>query len=135
MSLPRQVLPGTTYLLTRRCIGRQFLLKPLKFTNQMFLYCLAVAAEKYGVLIHPAPVLSHHYHLLATDVRGELPEFMRYLNEFVAKTMNAHYGRWEYFFAPGSYSAVMLTDSAAVLEKMVGKCFSGAVSTTSNCVA
>ena len=28
MSLPRQVLPGKTYLLTCRCIGRRFLLRP-----------------------------------------------------------------------------------------------------------
>ena len=30
MSLPRQVLPDKTYLLTHRCIGRRFLMRPDK---------------------------------------------------------------------------------------------------------
>ena len=29
-------------------------------------------------------------------------------DNFIAKVMNAHWGRWESFFAPGSYSAVKL---------------------------
>jgi REP element-mobilizing transposase RayT len=112
-------LPNTTYLLTRRCIGRQFLLKPSKFTNQVLLYCLAVAADKYNILVHAFTALSNHYHLAATDPDGNLPEFMRYLNEFTAKAMNAHWGRWESFFAPGSYSAVKLLDADAVMDKLV----------------
>ena len=39
---PRQVLPGTTYLVTRRCAQRQFLLRPSAATNGVFLYVLAV---------------------------------------------------------------------------------------------
>jgi hypothetical protein len=44
MSLPRQVLPGEFYLITRRCQQRQFLLRPDTATNNAFTYCLIEAA-------------------------------------------------------------------------------------------
>jgi len=40
MSLPRQVLPGQFYMITRRCTQRQFLLRPDQPTNAAFTYCL-----------------------------------------------------------------------------------------------
>jgi len=40
MSLPRQVLPGQFCLVTRRCVQRQFLLRPDAETNNAFTYCL-----------------------------------------------------------------------------------------------
>ena len=49
MTAPRQVLPGTTYLVTRRCAQRQFLLRPSAVTNGVFLYVLAAAARRFGV--------------------------------------------------------------------------------------
>ena len=52
MTAPRQVLPGATYLVTRRCVQRQFLLRPSRQTNQTFLYVLALAAARYRVDTH-----------------------------------------------------------------------------------
>jgi putative transposase len=46
MSLPRPVIPGRTYLLTRRCSERRFFLRPDHATNNNYLYCLAYAAQK-----------------------------------------------------------------------------------------
>ena len=63
--------------------------------------------------------LSNHYHLILTDPYGNLPEFMRYLNEFSAKCINALYGRWESVYAPGSYSAVRLVSSQDALDKTI----------------
>jgi putative transposase len=119
MSAPRRIVPGTTYLLSRRCFGRHFLLRPSNKTNQIFKFCLAAAAEKTGVLLHNFCVLSNHYHIVATDVRGNLPRFMHWLNEYVAKCVNAELGRWEFFWAPGSYSAVALVDREDVIDKLV----------------
>ena len=118
MSLPRQILPGVTYLLTRRCSQRQFLLRPSRRTNAALLYVLALAAERTGVLLHAFCFLSNHYHLVVTDPRGTLPEFMRYFNEFTARALNASYGRWESFWAPGSYSAVRLLSPEDVIAKI-----------------
>ncbi len=118
MSYPRQVLPGATYLVTRRCTQRQFLLRPSAQTNAILLYCLARAAGLYGVEVHAYCFLSNHYHLVVTDPRARLPEFMRYLNEHTARALNASLGRWESLWAPGSYSAVRLVEPADVVAKV-----------------
>ena len=59
MTLPRQVLPHQTYLVTRRCIGRRFLLRPDDALNNVFVYCLGLAARKYGVQLHALSVMSN----------------------------------------------------------------------------
>ncbi len=119
MSLPRQIIPGSTYLVTRRCSQRQFLLAPTPYVAQVFLYCLAVAAQRTGVLVHALTLMSNHYHLVVTDPYGRLPEFCAWLNEFVAKALNVHYGRWENFWANEAASCVRLVGDADVLAKMV----------------
>jgi len=119
MSLPRPVLPGTTYLLTRRCFQRQLLLRPDREVNQIFRFCLAHAAQRFEIRLHAYCMLSNHYHLVATDTLGNLPEFMHWLNEYVAKCVNAKLGRWESFWSPGSYSAVQLGDENDLLAKML----------------
>jgi len=44
---------------------------------------------------------------------------MHRLGSLLARALNAHLGRGESFWAPGSYRAVELLDDAAVLEKLV----------------
>jgi len=119
MSLPRQILPGSTYLLSRRCTQRQFLLKPTKLTTQIFMYVLAVAAENTGVLLHAVCVLSNHWHAVVTDPEGRLPDFMCHVNKFVAKAVNASLGRWENLFATEQPSAVRLERPEDVIDKML----------------
>ena len=82
MTEPRQILRNTTYLVTRRCTQRQLLLLPDQagIIEGVFLYCLAYAASKTGVLIHGYCQLANHYHAIVTDVRGTLPRFMELLN-------------------------------------------------------
>jgi putative transposase len=116
---PRQILPGTTYLVTRRCTQRQFLLTP---TNrkyvQAFLYCLAYAADKTGVKIHAVVVMGNHYHLVVTDPDGVIPIFAEVLNKLVAKCLNAMRGRWENFWASEPVSYVRLLDDDAIIRKI-----------------
>ena len=69
MSLPRRVLPNTTYLVTRRCLGRRFLLRPDDALNNLFIYCLGLAANKHGIEVHAVGAMSNHYHLVLTDVQ------------------------------------------------------------------
>ena len=118
MTAPREILPGTTYLVTRRCTQRQFLLRPSRATNQVFTYCLVVASARFGILMHGYAVLSNHYHLVLTDLHGNLPLFMGWLNKHVAKAINARLGRWENLFDSGKYSAVALEDEGAVRDKL-----------------
>ena len=118
MTKPRPIIKGTTYLLTRRCFQRHYLLGSSPVVNQVFIYCMAVAQKKYGMLVHGLCVMSNHYHLVATDPEGNLPKFMHWLHEFVAKNLNIHYRRRESFWSPGSYSAVKLADHGAIVDKL-----------------
>jgi putative transposase len=117
MTAPRRILPGTTYLITRRCAQRQFLLRPCSGTNAIFLYVLALAARRFGIQLHAFCVLSNHFHAVVTDPDARLPAFEQYLDSLVARAVNASLGRWESFWAPSSYSAVALTSPADILEK------------------
>jgi REP element-mobilizing transposase RayT len=117
MTAPRQILPGTTYLVTRRCLERTFFLRPSRLTNATVGYLLAVAAARYEIQVHAFCVLSNHMHLVVTDPGAQLPAFHRYLDSLVARAVNASLGRWETFWAPHSYSAVPLTTPEDVIVK------------------
>jgi putative transposase len=119
MTAPRQILPGVTYLVTRRCSERRFFLRPGTVINEIFLYVLAVAARRNRVAVHGYCVLSNHYHLVVTDTAGRLPAFMQDLNSLVARATNAWLGRWEGFWSSeASYSAVKHGDEDDVIRKM-----------------
>jgi putative transposase len=119
MTLPRRVLPAHTYLVTRRCIGRRFLLRPDDALNNVFVYCLGRAAEKYGVQIHALCAMSNHYHLVLTDMEGRLPDFMAWLNRQLAKCIKPLRGWDEVVWEPNvAYSAVELAGPTEVLDKV-----------------
>jgi REP element-mobilizing transposase RayT len=118
MTAPRQILAGRSYLVTRRCAQRQFLLRPSKVTNETVGYVLAVAAARFGVAIHAFCVLSNHLHIVLTDPSARLPAFHQFLDALVARALNAALGRWEAFWAPNSYSAVALASPNDIIDKI-----------------
>ena len=118
MGAPRRVLPGKTYLITRRCYQRTFRLRPSSRTNQIFLYCLAWAAQKTGVVVHAVCVMSNHHHMVVTDVDGVLPDFLRELHRTVAKALNAAQGQWENLWNMGPTSVVLLPTLDDVRRKI-----------------
>ena len=95
MTAPRQLLPGSMYMVTRRCAQRQFLLSPSALVNQVFLYCMACAIECSGVQVIAFVCMSNHWHAIVQDVEGRLPDFMACLNRLVGKCVNASLGRFE----------------------------------------
>lgn len=119
MSLPRQVLPGSFYLLTRRCTQRQFLLRPDSETNNAYLYCLLVAAQRYGIDVLMMCAMSNHHHLVIFDPSGTYPEFIEHMHKLLARSQNALRGRWENFWAAGQTSVVRLVNPEDVLAKLV----------------
>ena len=119
MTEPRPYLPGETYLVTRRCTQRQFLLLPSEIVAQVFMYCLAVAAALSGVEVHGFAVLSNHYHLLVSDPEARLPVFLHWLNMHVSKLLNVKYRRGETLWSSAPPSVVRLEDAADVLDKLV----------------
>jgi putative transposase len=118
MTAPRQVLPGRSYLITRRCSQRQYLLRPSPETSRVFGFLLAVAARRYGVEIHAYCVMSNHVHLVLSDPEARLPAFSQFLASLVARAMNRALGRSESFWGPSSYSAVALERPLDVLDKI-----------------
>jgi putative transposase len=118
MAHPRRVVPGETYLITRRCYQRTFRLRPCAETNRIFLYCLAFAAQRTGVVLHAVCVMSNHHHLVVTDVRGVLPEFLRELHRLTAKAINASQGQWENLWAAEPCNAVRLVTDGDVEDKI-----------------
>jgi putative transposase len=115
---PRRIVPGETYLVTRRCYQRTFRLRPSAETNRIFVYCLAFAAEKTGVLIHAACVMSNHHHLVVTDPYGVLPDFLRELHRLTAKAMNALQGEWENLWAAEPCNVVRLVTDDDIEDKI-----------------
>jgi len=119
VTAPRHIIPGTTYLVTRRCSERRNFLKPTEMVSQIFLYVLALAARRFHVDVHAFCVLSNHYHLVVTDREARLPAFVQYLDSLVARATNAWLGRWEGFWASGSsYSAVTNEATSDVVRKI-----------------
>jgi len=120
MTLPRQILPGKTHFITRRCTQRQFLLSPSDDeVNQIVEYSLGYAAERTGVELHTVCCMSDHWHVVVTDVEARLPEFLREAHRLIAKCMNLKRERRENFWASGKTSVLALEDADIILEKIV----------------
>ena len=119
VTLPRSIEPGDVVLGTRRCSERRFFLRPDPETCQVFEYCLARCANKYGIELHEFVVMSNHYHLVFTDPHGNRPEFFRDLNKQVASAVNVKLKRFENMFAPGSYNAPKLLEAGDIEAKCI----------------
>jgi putative transposase len=119
VSLPREVLPGRTYMITHRCTQRQFLMRPDSETNNAFTYCLAEAAARCGVEVVFTTAMSNHHHTGIHDPNGHFPAFLEHFHKLFAKCQNALRGRWENFWSSEQTSVVRLVDPDDVLEKMV----------------
>ncbi len=118
MSLPREVLPGRTYMITRRCTQRQFLMRPDDATNNAFIYCLALAAQRAGVLVIFTAAQSNHHHTGIFDPCGTYPDFIEHFHKLFAKSMNCLRGRWENFWSSEQTNVLRLVEPSDVLDKM-----------------
>jgi putative transposase len=118
MSIPREVLPGQTYMITRRCTQRQFLMRPDRETNNAFIYCLGEAAARYRVEVLFTVAMSNHHHTGIYDPQGNYPAFIEHFHKLFAKCQNALRGRWENFWSSEQTSVVRLVEPNDVLEKM-----------------
>jgi REP element-mobilizing transposase RayT len=119
MTLPREVIPGRFYLVTRRCTQRQFLLAPSDDVNNAFTYCLAEAANRFEIEVILPVAMSNHYHAVVFDRHGNLPRFTEHFHKMLAKTLNAMRGRWENFWASEQVCIVHLVDPIDVMRKLV----------------
>jgi putative transposase len=119
MTLPREIIAGRFYMITRRCTQRQFLLRPDRDTNNAFVYCLVEAAQRTGVEVILPCAMSNHHHTVVFDRYGTLPAFTEHFHKLLAKCQNALRGRWENMWAAEQVSVVRLLDPADVMRKLV----------------
>jgi REP element-mobilizing transposase RayT len=119
MSLARQVLPGSDYMITRRCSERRFFLRPDDDTNNAFVYCLALAALRAKVEILFVVAMSNHYHAGIHDPEGNFPIFAEHFHALLARCQNTHLCRFEAFWSSDATSVVRLVEPNDVLDKMV----------------
>ena len=119
MSDPRPVFPGTIAMITRRCTQRQFLLRPDDETNNAFIYCLAEAAQRYGIVVLLTQMMSNHHHTVIYDPDGRINEFTEQFHKMLAKCQNVLRGRWENLFSSAPPSVVVLVERKDVLRELV----------------
>ena len=117
MSAVRYVSPALPIFITRRTVCRFYLLRPDRELTEGFLYCLAFAAEKFGVQVHAACVMSTHVHLVVTDVRGNYPDFLQCMNRLFANVTKVLRGWGHEVFNAAGPSAVILRTPGAIVDK------------------
>lgn len=106
-------------MVTRRCTQRQFLLRPDRETNNAFIYCLAVAAQRYQIGILDFVQMTNHLHDGIFDRYGNAPAFYEHFHKLLAKCVNALRGRWENFFSSEQVCVVRLEGREDVINKLV----------------
>src|SRR5205085_4941838 len=111
MTMPRQVVPGRTYLISRRATQRQYLLTPCEIVNQIYLYCLGEAAQRFWITLHGWMPMGNHQHIVLRDNLGNFPEFLAHLNKMLAKVLNCHWGRFENLWATEQPNALYLVEA------------------------
>jgi len=119
MTLPRQVVPGLDYMITRRCSERRFFLRPDVDTNNAFIYCLALAAKRAKVEVTFSVAMSNHHHTGIHDSDGNFPIFTEHFHGLLARCQNAHLGRFENFWSSEPTSVVRLVERDDILNKMI----------------
>ncbi len=117
MSKPRRILPGSVYLISRRCSERRFFLRPDDETNRGVLFCLLVAALRFDIGIISALAHINHWQGTVLDFFGRLPEFLHHFHAMLAKHQNTLRGRSENFWASQQTSVVELLDPEDIVEK------------------
>ncbi len=120
MSQPRCIVPGCTWIITRRTTRRHYLLRPDAdgTAQRLYWYVTAVIAAKFGIQLHAVQVLSTHMHEVLTDVRGNLPAFLRERNRLFANALKCHRLWPEEVFQRAPTSCVALYGPDAVLQEI-----------------
>jgi REP element-mobilizing transposase RayT len=119
VSIARPIIAGRVYLITRRCSERRFFLRPDEKTNQDFLYCLAEAAQRFGVEVLGFCALSNHYHAIVHDPLGRLPDFACHFHQMVAKVLNVRWSRWENLWSTEPPTYTWLVEPSDVFDKLI----------------
>jgi REP element-mobilizing transposase RayT len=106
-------------MITRACTQQQFLLRPDEATTNAFIYCLAIAARMFGIIILYTLAESNHHHTVIFDPHGYVSAFVENFHKLVARSQNVLRGRWENFWAAEEPCITRLLDRQAVIEALI----------------
>jgi len=106
-------------MITRSCTQRQFLLRPDQDTNQTIMYCIAEAAQRFGIDVILPSWLSNHHHTVVYDRHGTISQFVQHIHKFIAKTVNCQRGRSENLWSSDPPCMVRLLTLDDAIDKIV----------------
>jgi hypothetical protein len=96
-----------------------FLLRPDDATNNAFIYCLTLAAIRFGIDVLFTLAESNHHHTIVFDRHGHVSAFLEHFHKLVARSQNALRGRWENLWAAEEPCVTRLLDRDAVIDKLI----------------
>jgi hypothetical protein len=94
----RPIYTGRSYKVTRRCLERRmFFLADDKAdeVENLVGYCLAYAANEFGIQVHACVMMSNHHHTDVTDPSGNLVRFKQLFHSLLARGINVLRGRFD----------------------------------------
>lgn len=94
-------------------------MRPDESTNQAFIYCLGLAAQRFGIQILFTMAMSNHHHTGIHDPHGNYPLFLALFHKLFAKCQNSLRGRFENFWAAEQTSVVLLAEPNDILDKLI----------------
>lgn len=120
MTRRRIIEPGKIWALSRRTTQRYFLLNPdrARQLERCYWYCLGLAANRFGVVVHAGCLMSTHSHEVVTDVQGQLPRFLQEFHRLLALTTKALRGWAGEVFDKRSTAQHELLTPDAILESL-----------------
>lgn len=118
MTLARAVFAGDVVQIHRRTYGGHYFLVPNAAMLQLIEFAYALAAERFGLIIHVICVMSNHVHLIATDPNGMHPRFTEFAHTLIALGAKRMYGIDEAVWSPGGVSVQRLTNATAITESI-----------------
>jgi REP element-mobilizing transposase RayT len=83
--------------------------------RQIFLECLAAAADRYGLHVHAYCLMGNHFHLLVLSEKGRLSDGMRFLAARFTQRINYRDDRDGPIFR-GRFASVMIKDDAHLVR-------------------
>ena len=119
MTMPMPIKPGRYWFITRRTLMRTFLLMPKPWVAELFDYAVSRASNDTGVCVIGGLCMSTHYHLVVFDPTGDLPRFVRIMNELLARAGNAELGREDHFFESAGTHYLRLLTRESIEEMLV----------------
>ena len=110
------VLPGQLVFAEARIQDGRHWLRPDAVVVLLVKFLLAVYATKYGMKLHGLVLMSTHYHLLFTDVRGQRSAFFRDFHAMLGKLLQVVRGSSKRAWTKDGLSKVEVVSREGAIE-------------------